>query len=107
MADAEIDEAVGRIAEQNRPVPAEGRGREGRERATRSTISFTGTIDGEPFEGGTGEDVAVVIGSGTFIPGFEEQLIGIKAGEKRTVKVDVPGQLSDGASSPARTPNST
>ena len=60
------------------------------------TVSFTGTIDGVPFEGGTGEDIAVVIGSNTFIPGFEEQLIGIKVGETRTVKATFPAELSEG-----------
>ncbi len=56
----------------------------------RVTISFKGTIDGTPFEGGTGENIQVVIGSNTFIPGFEEQLIGIAAGETRTLKVTFP-----------------
>ncbi|MDI1342592.1 MAG: trigger factor, partial [Pseudolabrys sp.] len=45
---------------------------------------------GEPFDGGTGDDIAVQIGSNTFIPGFEEQLIGIGAGENRTVKATFP-----------------
>ena len=87
--DAEIDEAIGRIAEQNRPYLPKG---EGAAAVTgdQVTISFTGTIDGVPFEGGTGEDIAVVIGSNSFIPGFEEQLIGIKAGETRTVKATFP-----------------
>ena len=53
-------------------------------------IAFAGTIDGKPFEGGTGDDAAVLIGSNTFIPGFEDQLIGITAGETRTLKVDFP-----------------
>src|SRR5262249_57804996 len=54
------------------------------------TVSFTGTIDGKPFEGGTGEDIAVELGSNPFIPGFEEQLAGIAAGEARTVKATFP-----------------
>ena len=53
-------------------------------------ISFTGTLEGKPFEGGSGEDVGVNVGSNTFIPGFEDQLIGMKAGEHRTVKVQFP-----------------
>jgi trigger factor len=48
------------------------------------------SIDGVPFEGGTGEDVPVTIGSGTFIPGFEDQLVGIAPGEGRTVNVTFP-----------------
>ena len=47
-------------------------------------------MDGTPFEGGTGGDVALHLGSGTFIPGFEDQLIGVAAGEQRTVNVTFP-----------------
>jgi len=87
--DAEVDEAIGRIAEQNRPfLPREEGG--AAQSGDKVTINFTGSIDGVPFEGGTGEDIAVVIGSNSFIPGFEEQLTGIKAGEDRTVKASFP-----------------
>jgi len=89
VSDAEIDEAVGRIADQNRPFLPKGEGAEAAS-GDKVTISFTGTIGGEPFEGGTAEDIAVVIGSNSFIPGFEEQLVGIKAGENRTVKASFP-----------------
>ena len=64
------------------------------ESGDRVVISFTGTIDGEPFEGGTGEDVPVTIGSNTFIPGFEDQLVGIAAGETRTVNVTFPANYT-------------
>lgn len=60
------------------------------EKGDRLTINFTGTIDGTAFEGGTAEDVALEIGSGQFIPGFEDQLIGAKAGDDVTVKVTFP-----------------
>jgi len=86
---AEVEEAVGRIAEQSRPFVAKEAGVKA-ESGDRVTIDFTGKIDGTPFEGGTGGDVAVHIGSGTFIPGFEDQLIGIAAGDKRTVNVTFP-----------------
>ena len=56
----------------------------------RVTINFLGTIDGTPFDGGTAEDVALELGSGQFIPGFEEQLVGAKAGDDLTVKVTFP-----------------
>ncbi len=56
----------------------------------RVTISYAGTIDGVAFEGGTGDDATVLIGSNTFIPGFEDQLTGIKTGETRTLKVTFP-----------------
>jgi len=89
VTEAEIDQAVNTIAEQNRPFVAKGEGAEAAS-GDKVTISFTGTIDGAPFEGGTGEDIAVVIGSKSFIPGFEDQLIGIKAGENRTIKASFP-----------------
>jgi trigger factor len=89
VTDAEIDDAVKTIAEQNRPFLPKGAGAEAAS-GDKVTISFTGTIDGAPFEGGAGEDIAVVIGSKSFIPGFEEQLIGIKAGENRTIKASFP-----------------
>jgi trigger factor len=53
-------------------------------------VDFTGKIDGEPFEGGTAEDYPLVLGSNSFIPGFEEQLVGAKTGEAREVKVNFP-----------------
>ena len=54
------------------------------------TIDFVGLIDDVPFEGGTGEDYPLELGSNTFIPGFEEQLIGLKVGETIDVKVKFP-----------------
>lgn len=53
-------------------------------------IDFAGYIDGEPFSGGEGKGYPLEIGSGSFIPGFEDQLIGAKTGEERTVKVNFP-----------------
>lgn len=55
-----------------------------------ATIDFEGFVDGTPFEGGKGSDYPLTIGSNTFIPGFEEQLIGANAGEKRDVNVTFP-----------------
>jgi len=89
VADTEVDEGIKNIADQNRPYTPRAQG----EKATkddRITISFAGTIDGKPFEGGTGDDAVVLIGSNTFIPGFEDQLIGITTGETRTLKVTFP-----------------
>jgi len=54
------------------------------------TIDFIGFVDGEVFEGGRGEDVKLVLGSGQFIPGFEGQLEGVKAGEERSLDVSFP-----------------
>ena len=53
-------------------------------------IDFVGSIDGTEFAGGKAEDAPLVIGSGTFIPGFEDQLKGVKAGDEKTVKVTFP-----------------
>jgi len=89
IGDKDIDEALERIAKQNRPYSDKGEGAKA-EQDDRVTISFVGKIDGTPFEGGSGEDIAVQIGSGSFIPGFEEQLIGIAAGESRVLKVSFP-----------------
>ncbi|MFZ5942760.1 MAG: trigger factor [Bacillota bacterium] len=56
------------------------------------TIDFAGKKDGVPFEGGTAEDYTLEIGSGTFIPGFEEQLVGMKIGEEKTIEVTFPAE---------------
>lgn len=56
----------------------------------RVTLDFAGSVDGEPFAGGEGKAMPVVIGSGSLVPGFEEQLIGIKEGEERTLNVEFP-----------------
>jgi trigger factor len=89
VGDADVDEAIKRIADQNRSYAARGEGAKA-ETGDRVTISFKGTIDGVPFDGGTGENIQVVIGTGQFIPGFEDQLLGIAAGETRTLKVPFP-----------------
>jgi len=89
VAETEVEEGIKNIADQNRPYTPRPQG----EKATkddRITISFAGTIDGKPFEGGTGDDAVVLIGSNTFIPGFEDQLIGVTTGETRTLKVTFP-----------------
>jgi trigger factor len=87
VTDADVDEAIKRVADQNRSF-TEKTGKA--ESGDRVTVNFKGTIDGVAFEGGTGEEIPVAIGSNTFIPGFEDQLIGIAAGETRTLKVSFP-----------------
>lgn len=89
VAESDVDEAIKRVADQNRAFNAKAEGEKAAS-GDRVTVSFKGTIDGTPFDGGTGEDIQVLIGSNTFIPGFEEQLIGIGAGETRTLKVEFP-----------------
>jgi trigger factor len=88
VEDAEIDKALQTLAEQNRPFNDSGAAPAGQ--GDRVTISFQGMIDGVPFEGGSGDDVALLLGSGEFIPGFEDQLLGIKSGDSRTVDVKFP-----------------
>ncbi len=89
VTDTEVDDGLARIAEQNKPYTPKGEGGKVA-KDDRVTISYAGTIDSTPFDGGTGDDAAVLIGSNTFIPGFEDQLIGMGSGETRTVKVTFP-----------------
>jgi trigger factor len=96
VADQEVDEAINALAEQNRPYDDAGADAKA-ETGDRVIVSFEGTIDGQPFEGGTGEDITVGIGSKTFLPGFEEQLVGIAPGETRTVKADFPPNYTNAA----------
>ncbi len=86
--DETVSKAVADLVERNVTFEVE----EGREAAEgdQVKIDFVGSIDGTPFDGGAGEDTDLVIGSGTFIPGFEEQLKGVKAGDERTVNVTFP-----------------
>lgn len=86
-SDGEVDEAIARMAQQNRPFgPKEGAAETG----DRVVVDFIGAIDGETFEGGSAEGITVEIGSGSFIPGFEEQLVGVTAGQTLKVNVTFP-----------------
>ncbi|MGV2978781.1 trigger factor [Camelimonas sp. ID_303_24] len=89
VTDAELDDALTRMAKQNRTFTARAEG-EAAEDGDRVTINFVGKIDGEAFPGGSGDGVPVEIGSGSFIPGFEEQLVGVKAGEEKVVTATFP-----------------
>jgi trigger factor len=87
VEDAEVEESLTRMAKQNRSFePKTGPAADG----DRVVVDFVGRIDGAEFEGGKGEDIRVEIGSNTFIPGFEEQLVGMSAGDTRLVKVTFP-----------------
>jgi trigger factor len=85
--DAEIDQAIQTIADQSRPYEAKTGGAE---KGDRVTISFQGSIDGVPFEGGKADDIPLDLGSGQFIPGFEEHLFGLKAGDAKTFDIKFP-----------------
>jgi trigger factor len=89
VSEEEVDEGIARIAEQNRPFTSKGEGGKV-EDGDRVVISFTGAIDGKAFEGGSAEDITVEVGSKSFLPGFEEQLVGMTAGETRTVNLTFP-----------------
>ena len=84
----DIDKSLERLSDAN-PLykPKDGAAAEG----DRLIIDFEGTLDGEPFKGGSAEDAQVILGGGNFIPGFEEGLTGAKAGEERSDRCDVPG----------------
>jgi trigger factor len=86
-SDAHIDEAVTRLSSQQKNWETKS---DAAATGDRVTISFEGKLDGVPFDGGKGEDIPLEIGSGQFIPGFEEQLIGKKTGEDTIVKVTFP-----------------
>jgi trigger factor len=85
---AAVDEAVADLAKRNVAYEAvEGRNAT---EGDKVKIDFVGKIDGEAFEGGTADDVDLVIGQGGFIPGFEEGITGAKAGEQKLVEVNFP-----------------
>ncbi len=89
VEEADVANAIERIADGRRTYAdkPEGSKAEARDRVT---VDFDGKIDGVPFEGGEGRDIPVLIGSNTFIPGFEDQLLGAVAGEKRVVHATFP-----------------
>ena len=89
VTDADIDERLGQLAEGQKTYKKKAKTTKAK-KDDAVLINFTGRIDGEAFEGGAMEGHQLVLGSGTFIPGFEDQLIGTKAGEKLDVKVSFP-----------------
>ncbi|WP_276310636.1 trigger factor [Caulobacter flavus] len=90
IADAEVDEALAELAKQARTYePRKGKSLKAKD-GDQLLIDFVGTIDGVAFAGGTANDAELVLGSGQFIPGFEEQLVGAKPEDVVTVKVKFP-----------------
>ncbi|WP_319773362.1 trigger factor [Breoghania sp.] len=90
ISDEGVMEQVEQIAESNRSFsPKEGKTVKA-ENGDRVTMSYVGKIDGEPFDGGADENGQLVLGSGRFIPGFEEQLVGVKKGDETVVTVKFP-----------------
>ncbi len=94
VTDADVDEALRRLAEQSKTYSP----REPDEKSELDdmvTIDFEGSIDGTPFTGGNADDYNLVLGSGQFIPGFEEQLLGLKVGESKDVKLAFPADYPE------------
>lgn len=89
IPDADIDEALERIAEQQTSYKARGKTAKAKD-GDQVMIDFVGKLDGEEFEGGKGDGFELVLGSGQFIPGFEEQITGAKTGEELAVTVTFP-----------------
>lgn len=89
VSDDEVNEELGRIASGQKRYKDAPKSRKAKD-GDQVVIDFVGKIDGAEFEGGAAEGAPLVIGSGTFIPGFEDQLTGVKAGDEKTVKVAFP-----------------
>lgn len=89
--DAGIEEALGNLAETAQDFKARRKGSKAKD-GDQVVMDFVGKIDGEAFEGGAGEDYPLVLGSNSFIPGFEEQLVGVKAEEEKDVTVNFPDE---------------
>ncbi|MDE1937987.1 MAG: trigger factor [Alphaproteobacteria bacterium] len=94
VSEADVDDSVKRLAEQSRSYTARAEG-EAAQKDDAVTIDFVGSVDGEEFSGGKADDFNLVLGSGQLIPGFEDQLIGAKAGEAREVKVTFPADYPE------------
>ena len=87
--DAAVEEALANLAETAQDFEAREEGAKA-EDGDQITFDFLGKVDGEAFEGGAAEDYPLVLGSNSFIPGFEEQLVGVVAGDEKDVTVSFP-----------------
>ncbi|WP_127900425.1 trigger factor [Solirhodobacter olei] len=89
--DAAVEEALADLAKNAQNFEDRRKGSKAKD-GDQVVIDFKGSVDGEAFEGGAAEDYPLVLGSGSFIPGFEEQLVGAKAGDEVEVKVTFPAE---------------
>jgi trigger factor len=94
VTDQEVDDAVLKLAQQTRTYSPREEG-EAAQKDDVTTIDFVGRVDGEEFAGGKAEDFNLTLGSGQLIPGFEDQLIGARTGDKRDVKVVFPADYPE------------
>ncbi|MCW2316363.1 trigger factor [Rhodoblastus acidophilus] len=93
VPESDIEDSIKRLVERNRPYNAREEGA-GAEKDDKLTIDFVGKIGDEAFEGGAAQGVDLVLGSGQFIPGFEDQLVGAKVGDDVKVTVTFPADYS-------------
>lgn len=91
--DASVKEALDNLAEQAQSFEDKKKGSKAKS-GDQVVMDFLGKVDGEAFEGGAGEDFPLVLGSGQFIPGFEEQLEGVKEGDQKDVELNFPDDYS-------------
>ena len=89
VADAELDEQLSKLAAGAKSFEDAKKGKKA-ENGDQLIIDFVGKLDGVAFEGGSATDTALELGAGRFIPGFEEQLVGVKAGDEKTITVTFP-----------------
>jgi len=87
--EAAVEDALKSLAESAQDFKDRKKGTKAKD-GDQVVVDFVGKVDGEPFEGGAAEDYPLTLGSGSFIPGFEEQLVGVKAGEEKAVTVSFP-----------------
>src|SRR6202012_2530050 len=91
VEDKAVDDAIDRMPKSNKSLEPVKRKRAAKE-GDQLVIDFAGKVDGEARSGMDGQDYPLELGTGAFIPGFEEQLIGIKPGETKTIEVTFPEQ---------------
>lgn len=84
-----VEEELERIASQQKSYTTAAKTYKAKE-GDQVIVDFVGKVDGEPFEGGSGESMPIVLGQGQLIPGFEDQLVGVKANDEKEVKVTFP-----------------
>ncbi|MEP5758864.1 MAG: trigger factor [Litoreibacter sp.] len=89
--DKDVDDALENLAKQAQNFEDRKKGSKAKD-GDQIVIDFLGKVDGEAFEGGAAEDYPLVLGSNSFIPGFEEQLVGVKADEEKEVNVEFPAE---------------
>ena len=92
-SDKEVDEALSNLASTAKDYKSRRKGSKSKD-GDQVVIDFKGMVDNEEFEGGSSEDYPLTLGSNSFIPGFEEQLVGLKVGDTPDVKVTFPQEYN-------------